>query len=124
MPPENGDSTRLLQLEDLIATCYVQYNAKTIEKLVAKGFIYSENDQTYTREQVLQQLSTPADKIESAVNEDMRVHLYGGTAIITGWLIVKGKNAEGSFEHRYRFSDVWMKTNGDWQIIGAHDFIK
>src|SRR4026208_602397 len=68
MPPENGDSTKLLQLEDSMAKCYVQYNAKTIEKLVAKGFIYSENDQTYSREQVLQQLSAPTDKIESAVN--------------------------------------------------------
>jgi len=54
----------------------------------------------------------------------MQVHLYGGTALITGWLIVKGKNAGGSFERRYRFTDVWMKTKGDWQIIGAHDFIK
>lgn len=124
MPPGNDDSTKLLQLEDSMAKCYMHYSAKTIEKLVAKGFIYSENDQTYSREQVLQQLSTPADKIESAVNEGMQVHLYGGTAIITGWLIVKGKNANGSFEHRYRFTDVWMKTKGDWQIIGAHDFIK
>ena len=124
MPPENGDSTKLLQLEDSMATCYVHYNAKTIEKLVAKDFIYSENDQTYSREQVLQQLSAPIDKIESAVNEDMQVHLFGGTALITGWLIVKGKNNNGSFERRYRFTDVWMKTKGNWQIIGAHDFIK
>lgn len=123
-PSGNEDSTKLLQLEDLVAKCYVQYSPETIEKLVAKDFIYSENDQTYSREQVLQQLSKPADKTESAVNENLEVHLYGNTALITGWLIIKGKSADGSFEHRYRFTDVWMKRRGDWQIIGAHDFIK
>ena len=124
LPPANNDSIKLLQLEDLMAKCYVQYDAKTIEKLVTKDFIYSENDQTFTREQVVQQLSASTDKTESAMNENMQVHLYGSTALITGWLIVKGKNADGSFEHHYRFTDVWMKTKDEWQLIGAHDFIK
>jgi hypothetical protein len=124
VPPGNGDSTRLLQLEDLVAKCYVKFNPGTIESLVAKDFIYSENDQTYSREQVVEQLSNPADKIESAMNEKMEVHLYGNTALITGWLIITGKNSAGAFERRYRFTDVWMKTAGNWQIIGAHDFIK
>jgi Domain of unknown function (DUF4440) len=123
LPPANNDSIKLLQYEDLMAKCYMKYDAKTIEKLVAKGFIYSENDQTYTREQVVQQLSAGSDKIESAMNENMQVHLYGTTALITGWLIIKEKNADGPFERRYRFTDVWMKVKGDWQIIGAHDFI-
>lgn len=124
IPPANNDSIKLLQLEDLMAKCYVEYDAKTIEKLVAKDFVYSENDQTFTREQVVQQLSASTDKIESAVNEEMHVYLHGSTALITGWLIVKGKNTQSSFERRYHFTDVWMKAKGDWQLIGAHDFIK
>ena len=121
---QHSDSTQLLQFENLIATCYVQYDAKIFEKLVSKGFIYSENDATYTREQVQLQLATPAEKIESAGNEDMHVYLFENTALITGWLIIKGKNNDGLFERKYRYTDVWMKRKDDWQIIGAHDFIK
>jgi len=124
IPFTNNDSTKLLQLEDVMAKCYVQFDAKTFDELVAKNFIYSENDQTYIREQVKNQLSVTEDKIESAINENMQVHLSGSTALITGWLIIKGKNANGSFERRYRFTDVWLKTKGEWQLIGAHDYIK
>ena len=120
----NNDSTMLLQFENSLAKCYVQFDAKTFDKLVAKDFIYSENDQTYSREQVVKQLSATTEKIESAQNEDLHVYLYGSTALITGWLVIKGKNAEGAFERHYRFTDVWMKKKGGWQIIGAHDFIR
>jgi len=120
----NSDSTQLLQLEDQLAKCYVKYDAKIVEQLVAKDFIYSENDQTYTRDEVLHQLASGTDKMESAKNEDMLVHLHGSTALITGWLIIRGSNAEGLFERRYRYTDIWMKMKDGWQIIGAHDFIK
>ena len=72
---------------------------------------------------VLKDLKSGNDKIESAHNDDLHVYLFNGTAIVTGWMTVKGKNSDGVFEHRYRFTDTWMKIKGDWQLIGAHDYI-
>ena len=117
------DSAAIIELENSWAKALIQHDEKTFDKLLEKGFVYSENDITYTREQVLQGLTTTTDKIESAYNENMQVHLFEATAIVTGWLIVKGKSADVPFEHRYRFTDVWMKTKKDWKIVGAHDYI-
>lgn len=119
----DGDSAKVIQSENLIATCYLHYDAKIFERLVANDFIYSENDQTYTRGEVMKQLSSATEKIEFAGNEDMKVYLHGNTAIVTGWLIIKGKDEKGVFERRYRYTDIWMKAKSDWQIIAAHDYI-
>jgi ketosteroid isomerase-like protein len=119
----NNDSEKIIELENSWTKALVKQDEKTFEKLLATGFVYSENDQTFTREEVLKELQSGNDKVELANNEDLHVYLFAGTAIVTGWMQVKGKNADGSFEHRYRFTDTWMKIKGGWQLIGAHDYI-
>ena len=53
----------------------------------------------------------------------MRVHRFGGTAVVTGWLMVGGHGPDGSFERRYRFTDTWVNGRGRWQIVAAHDYL-
>jgi len=92
-------------------------------RTLAPGFVYSENDRTYTREEVLRDLLSPSDTISDARNEQMSVHLFGSTAVVTGWLIVRGRGSSGSFERRYRFTDTWARQAGRWRIVAAHDFL-
>jgi len=64
------------------------------------------------------------DTVTAAHNEEMLVHRYGSiTAVVTGWLIVRGRNASGAFERRYRFTDTWVKRAGRWQIVAAQDYV-
>jgi len=64
------------------------------------------------------------DTITAAHNDSMVVHRYGSvTAVVTGWLVVKGRNASGAFERRYRFTDTWVKRSGRWQIVAAQDYV-
>jgi len=45
------------------------------------------------------------------------------TAIVTGWLVVRGRGANGAFDRRYRFTDTWVKRAGRWQIVAAQDYV-
>jgi ketosteroid isomerase-like protein len=92
-------------------------------RILAPGFIYSENERSSSREAVLRDLAGGSDTVASAHNEDMLVHSFGGTAVVTGWLVVRGSGAGGPFEHRYRFTDTWMRRAGRWQIVAAHDYL-
>lgn len=59
----------------------------------------------------------------SADYTDLRVTVFGHTAIATGTFVGKGKNAAGKpFEARVRFTDTWLKmADGTWQCIASQD---
>ncbi|HEY3251501.1 MAG TPA: nuclear transport factor 2 family protein [Ignavibacteria bacterium] len=120
---EENDSTMILQLEDSWATALVKRDAATFQKILADGFVYTENDQLYNRDTVLYYITYGTDTVEAAFNEDMHVHLFGTTAVVTGWLIIKGRANGIKFNRRYRFTDMWMNTGSRWQIIAAQDYL-
>jgi len=113
----------LLKLEDSWAVALVRRDGTTFRRLFADGFVYTENDRTSTRDEVLREAEAGADRVEAAHNEDMRVHRFGATAAVTGWLVVRGRGADGPFDRRYRFTDTWIHRGGRWQIVAAHDYL-
>jgi ketosteroid isomerase-like protein len=120
---QNPDSSALIKLEDDWARALVRRDTAVFQRLLAPGFVYSENDQTTTRDEVLRGVATGPDTVEAAANQGMTVHRFGTTALVTGWLVVRGRGSSGAFERRYRYTDTWMKRGKQWQIVGAHDYL-
>ena len=120
---QHADSAALIKLEDDWARALVRRDTAAFQRLLAPGFVYSENDQTMTREEVLRGIVMGPDTVTAARNEDMKVHRFGTTALVTGWLVVQGRGSTAAFERRYRYTDTWMKTGTRWQIVGAHDYL-
>lgn len=121
--PRDPDARTLLQLEDSWAVALVRRDGATFRRLLADGFVYTENDRTLRRDDVLHDVEAGPDKVEAAHNEDMRVYRFGATAVVTGWLVVRGRGAGGPFNRRYRFTDTWVRRGGRWQIVAAHDYL-
>ncbi len=120
----NGsDSVIIIQLENNWAKALIKKDEEAFKKYLAADFFYMENENLYTREEVLQSLLSVTDVVEDAFNEDMQVHLYDNTAIVTGWLYINGKSSGTSFKRKYRYTDIWLKKNGEWQIIAAQDYL-
>lgn len=113
----------LLQLEDAWAVGLTHRDVALFRKLLAAGFVYTEDDRTVDREAVLHDVGAGADTVDAAHNEEMRVHRFGTTAIVTGWLVVAGRGAQGAFNRRYRFTDTWVRRGKSWQIVAAHDYL-
>jgi len=121
---QDADTGALLRLEDSWASALVKRDSATFERLLARGFVYTENDQVTDRAGVINSVVAGPDTITAAHNDSMVVHRYGSvTAVVTGWLVVKGRNASGAFERRYRFTDTWVKRSGRWQIVAAQDYV-
>lgn len=115
--------TALIDLENAWATALVRRDVSTFQRLLAPAFVYTENDQLMRRQQVLASV-TGSDTVTEAHNEGMTVHPYAANAaVVTGWLVVRGRNAAGRFLHRYRFTDTWVATGGRWQIVAAQDYL-
>lgn len=116
-------SRALIDLENGWATALVRRDVGTFERLLAPKFVYTENDQLTTRQQVIASV-TGSDTVTEAHNAGMVVHPYAANvAVVTGWLVVRGHNSAGRFVHRYRFTDTWVATDGRWQIVAAQDYL-
>src|SRR6266536_5638461 len=120
---QDPQSRVLLRLEDDWAVALIHRDAAVFRRLLADGFIYTEDDRTVSRDDVLHDVAAGADTVTTAHNEAMQVHRFGATAVVTGWLVVGGRGPSGSFDRRYRFTDTWVSRDGRWQIVAAHDYL-
>jgi ketosteroid isomerase-like protein len=63
-----------------------------------------------------------ARKYESMEYEDVKVTVFGGTAIATGGSRAKGTDASGKpMDNHSRWTDTWVKMpSGQWQCVASH----
>ena len=117
-------AVELKRLENQWATGLVKRDRALFDKLLAKKFVYTENDKMMEREDVLHDMVEGSDTVTAAHNEDMQVHEFGANnAVVTGWLIVDGRSKGQPFTRRYRFTDTWVKRKAGWQIVAAQDYL-
>ena len=122
--PVKPGAVELKRLENQWAAGLVRRDRALFDKLLAKRFIYTENDKMMQRDDVLHDVAEGSDTVTAARNEDMDVHEFGATtAVVTGWLIVEGRSKGQPFAHRYRFTDTWVKRKAGWQIVAAQDYL-
>jgi ketosteroid isomerase-like protein len=58
-------------------------------------------------------------KFESMELSDLKVALYGNTAVATGANTLKGTYKGQDLSGKYRFTDTWVKRNGKWQVVAS-----
>ena len=125
-----------IKLEDQWTTALVKRDTRTFDRLLAPGFVYTEDASVMSRDDVIKSVTGP-DRVEWARNEGMTVHDFGDVQVITGVLHVKGRGKQGRFDRRYQFTDTWHRQNqriradgrtvatndGSWRIIAAQDYL-
>ena len=115
---------RIGQLEEQWVQAVIKRDAAAFNRLLAPGFVYTEDDRVYTKAQLIKEVTTGVDTVTAGRNEDLVVRVYGNTAIATGWLVLVGRGGGRPFERRYRYTDTWQRLNGRWQVIAAQDYLK
>ena len=111
-----------IQLEDQWTTALVRRDRRTFDRLLAPGFVYTENASIMTRADVINSVTGP-DRVEWARNEGMKVHDFGDVQVITGVLHLRGRGSNGRFDRRFQYTDTWQRRNGIWQVVAAQDYL-
>jgi ketosteroid isomerase-like protein len=56
----------------------------------------------------------------SAELTDLKVTVFGDTAIATGTFASRGTYKGKPWDHRGRFTDTWVRLNGKWLCVASH----
>ncbi len=57
--------------------------------------------------------------VTSAELSDVKVRVYGDTAVVTGRLHRVGKDKNGNFDRNFMFTDTFIRRDGRWQVIAT-----
>jgi len=109
-------------LEEEWTRALVRRDTSAFKRLTAPGFVYTEDNVMMSQRQLINAVAT-GDTIVFAANEGMRLHDYTPVAVVTGVLVVSGRNKGKKYTNRYRFTDTWLYRNGKWQAIAAQDYL-
>jgi ketosteroid isomerase-like protein len=115
-------SRQLYRLEDQWAAALVKRDSPFFRRTLHPDYVYSDERGTFNRDQVIADQVGGTDTVEYAANEDMRAHVHGTAAVVTGILIVRGRGKDGRFEHRYRYTDTWISAKQGWLMIASQDY--
>ncbi|HVG21241.1 MAG TPA: DUF4440 domain-containing protein, partial [Blastocatellia bacterium] len=117
--PAGAAEQELLKVERAWLDAYLNRDVNAMEQIESDDFTITHADgQVITKAQEIANLRKAAarDSSLSFSTEDTKVRLYGDTAILTGIFVSKSKTST----ERSRYTDVYVKRNGRWQVVASH----
>lgn len=111
----------VLKINEEFDRAIVAQDAAGYRRILADEFIFTSASGTVTnKSQELAKVMSGDFKYESVKSEDLRVEVYGKTAVLTGRFNANGKYRGNNFELSERYTAVFVKRNGHWQMVAEH----
>ena len=111
----------LLKVENGFTEAIVKNDPEAIGRLVADDWIIIDPDGGIVERtrffEVIKSGALAHDMMES---EDLRVRVYGDSAVVTAVTRTKGKFMGQEFSTQERATDVFVKRDGQWQCVLTH----
>jgi hypothetical protein len=112
---------QVLQSEDLQNQALLKNDADLLGGICADELAWTNaSGVLLSKTQMLADLRSGKQKNETIKHEDIRLHVYGTTVVVTGLststYLYRGKTFVGS----RRFTNVWIKQSGRWMLVVHH----
>ena len=120
--PTNAAAATILQIASDIMTAIRNKDAATLEPMLADEFIYrthfgAEADRT----EFLTSIASMPQEILAIRGEELKVNVFGETAILTGVQLAEARPLEGEAEESVvAFTDVFVRREGRWLMVLAY----
>jgi ketosteroid isomerase-like protein len=113
--------TKLTALENIWNQAQVHRDTKALEALIAENFTNTEWDgEVSNRAQFLADIKNPQYKPTLVTTQEVKVDVFGTTAILTGTYHTKGSFEGKPYDHYGRFTDTWTFQDNRWQCVASH----
>jgi len=111
----------LLKLEKAFAEAIVKNDLKGIGRLVTDDWIIIDpNGEIVDRARFFEVIKSGALTHDMMESEDLRVRVYGDSAVVTALTRTNGKFMGQEFSTQERATDVFVKRDGRWKCVLTH----
>jgi ketosteroid isomerase-like protein len=111
----------LMKIEHDTLAALLKKDAAAFGKFFSEDAVFTAPDGTVqTKAQLLADIKSGTLVIESSEMSDMTVHAHGDAAVVTYATNDKGKYKTQDISGRYRWTDVFVRRGGTWQIVAGH----
>jgi len=108
----------LLKLENEFARAVTSNDADALDELLADDWVIVEPDGSFIdKARFLGVIKSGALSHESMESTDLRVRIYGNTAVVTGLTATKGKFKGQDVTACERATDIFVKHTDRWQCV-------
>ncbi len=116
------DEHHLRDIQQQLARAWVEQDRAFIERILAPEWSVTQTDGSIlSRANVLLVVfGTGALRVKSMTIDEVTVSIFGTTAVVRGRTAATGTDKDLAFNVRLRFTDVFLKRNGEWQAVASH----
>ena len=111
----------LLKVEKEFAKTIVSNDLERLGRLVTDDWIIIDpNGEIVDRARFFEVIKSGALTHDMMESEDLRVRVYGDSAVVTAITRTKGKFMGQEFSTQERATDVFVKRDGRWRCVLTH----
>jgi hypothetical protein len=94
-----------------------------LRRLLATEFTFTDptGRVSSAKEYLAAVTAVPAVRLDQMESRDTRTRVYGGTAVVSGQTISRGRRDGRVFEESVRFLRVYVNRDGRWQMVAGQD---
>jgi ketosteroid isomerase-like protein len=105
-------------LESQWRTALVQNDVATINRLLADDYLgINPNGTLETKADALAQQRSGTVKISSIEPDNVKIRVYGDTAVVTSQVAVEGHDGDRDISGRYHYTRVYSRRDGEWKVV-------
>ena len=109
------------QLDHERIQAQINADAAALERIYAADFIgVGPSGAVRTKPQVISDFTSGELKFQSITTDEVQVRIYGNTAVETGISTMNGQDKGKAVPRNNRFTRVWVKQQGHWQLVLNH----
>jgi ketosteroid isomerase-like protein len=118
---DDSQETKLLVMEHLWNEAQVNRDARALDAMIGGEFVNTEYDgEVSDKAKFLNDIKDPHFNLSSLTIQDLKVSMYGDSAVVVGIYHTRGTYQSKPYEHFGRFTDTWVFTEGRWQCVASH----
>src|SRR5690349_5244163 len=115
------DQKAVEQLEQEMLASLLKGDASAFVRYLADTYTLTDPDGNFMgKERIIEDVKSGDLKFESSKLDEMKVQVYGDTAVATYVSTDNGSYKGKPIKGKSRWTDVFVKRNGKWQGVAGH----
>jgi ketosteroid isomerase-like protein len=119
---QKGDSVEqaVMQMEEGLRVAISKGDTKAYARIVGDDYVFTNQDAVVrTKAQMVSAYDSGSIKYESVKFDEIKVHAYGDTSVVTGRQTLKGQDNGKDISGKFRYTRVYVKRQGRWQLVAT-----